>query len=472
MPAIITNKFRIRNTAAFISAADIESYYVTMGRPQPWADEIVVDSPIDSVQHELEAWDDTIGMKKITSSNISHGIQNRAWNAGEIYDIYRHDYGKAGVTGVNGPYTSLEEAKYYVVGSDYRVFMCISNNNGAPSTDDPTAIVYDAHKIGVGVDNYIWKLIAKSSAVDTGKFSTLDWHPVLTLAADPGPGSDYTLQWECQQASIADAGGIFHAVVGAGGGGYGNNLVNAPGIVSIVGDGSGAVAVVNTNGTGAITNIRLTSYGTGYTWAKLIFSGGAGATGTAIISPAKGLGADPVNDLLGMTSIVNMQFEYNDGGKIPTSNDYRRIGLLVNPTEYAAPSTVLSMAVANAMTTIAVTPVGGVWALDSIVEDNTTHAKGIIVDIQDGTGLNAGKKVISIIRTEAENSTGTGDGSANFGTGNTIITVVGGAATGTIFSITPPDVAANSGNLIYIENRRFIQRAADQIENITFCFKF
>ena len=39
-------------------------------------------------------------------------------------------------------------------------------------------------------------------------------------------------------------------------------------------------------------------------------------------------------------------------------------------------------------------------------------------------------------------------------------------ATGTITAIADPDVVADSGDIIYVENRRPINRAGDQIEDI------
>ena len=47
-------------------------------------------------------------------------------------------------------------------------------------------------------------------------------------------------------------------------------------------------------------------------------------------------------------------------------------------------------------------------------------------------------------------------------------TITGGSssATGTIDTLTNPEVAPDSGDVIYVENRRPINRASDQIEDI------
>ena len=62
-------------------------------------------------------------------------------------------------------------------------------------------------------------------------------------------------------------------------------------------------------------------------------SSGSGAVFDVIISPKNGHGSDAVEELGGNYVIVNSRLEYAEGsGDFPTDNDFRQIGLIVNPT--------------------------------------------------------------------------------------------------------------------------------------------
>ena len=477
MPAIITNKFRVHNAKSFIGSA--LNYYMFIGRPQVWADDLIPDVPIDTIQSSVYAWDDIMSLKKIDkASNMSHGIVKRSWASGKYYDIYRHDYGVAGVAGVQLDVgtattpTTLAMANYYVVSND-KVYICISNGNGAAvaSTVNPSTLVPDVNYIcSGGIDTYVWKLVGKASTADVIKFATIDYYPTKTLSSDPGVGDQYYDQWLQQERSKVTAGAIFKFKLDNGGTGYGANLVNAAGIASVKGDGTGCTVNVFTNGTGTITALSISNIGSGYTWAAISFITGTLATAVAIISPPKGLGTDPIGDLNAFNVITNIRFEYADGDDFPVTNDYRRIGMIVHPAQFGSSSTPLTVATASAMTTIKITPVSGSWVADAVVEDATTKARGRIVDVTDGIGADLGKKIVRIIRT-SENSQSTVT-NAVFVTANTISIISGGTASGTIFGIVSPEVDPDSGSLIYIENRRPIMRSVDQVEDIKLVLEF
>jgi len=155
MPAIVTNKFRIHNSEQFsesFSEATPNVYYLLLGRPQAFATSTRPDgrtenegtdssplTPADSIDTEYYTFDDAIAAKKITASNVSYVIPRRNWQAGVVYDIYRHDYGRR-ITGTtttqsaNSGATNLYDSNYYVVNSDYRVYICINNGTDPENT--------------------------------------------------------------------------------------------------------------------------------------------------------------------------------------------------------------------------------------------------------------------------------------------------------------------------------------------------
>lgn len=477
MAAIITTKFRVKNASSFITSNDTR--YMFIGRPQAWAEDTTPPTPVDGEGEIGSIWSDMMALKKVTASNMTHSIIKRMWTAGYFYDVYRHDYAAGGPDGVNiitgaanTDITALHEANYFVITDNYNVYICIDNNDGAASTSDPKNLTYDSHYISTNAaDGYIWKFVAKASLADIIKFSTSDYHPVKTITSAPGSGDDYLPQWNAQQASEADAGALFNIELSSAGSGYGANLSANTMVCVIEGDGEGAVVSVNTDASGAITKIWMSSYGTGYTWATAVFNTGTGAVAVPIISPSAGLGADPVNDLCAFNSTINVRFEYEDGSDFPVTNDYRRVGLVINPFAYGT-ETLLSATTASAMGVIKVTPGTGTWVNDAVIKDSTTNAYGRVVDITDGAGADAGKKLIKIIRTSTENSLSGADGAASFVPGNTITIVSGGTATGTISAVVTPEVQPNSGIVSYIENRRPIMRASDQIEDIKVTFEW
>jgi len=290
------------------------------------------------------------------------------------------------------------------------------------------------------------------------------------LTTAPPGGSDYEFQWNAQANSAANAGAVYTIIPDAGGTGYGTSTSGIP--VTVKGDGTGLVVTAASDGSGAIVQYNISSYGTGYSWCQLTVGGaGSGATAIAIISPLKGLGADPVQDLLGHNVVINTRFEYADGGDFTVVNNFRRIGLVLNPTPYGSPTTLYTDATASVMQTLVVTPGTGTIVPDSIIQDNTTFARGIVVDVLDGTGGDAGKKLVRIIRTKDENSQSTNP-AANFTAPNGVSNVGGTAYSGTISNIYAPDIQPNSGAVIYIENRLPITRGSDQVEDVRLILEY
>lgn len=483
MAAIVTNKFRLKNAKAFInntsldlgSLADV--YYMFIGRPQEWANNDSFEAPVDSVNHEILALDDMMAMKRITESNLCHSIVRRRWANNRNYDIYRHDYNGTttgvSLTGATTTPSSLAEANYFVITANNNVYICINNNNNSSSTVSPDDGVADASMIYTCADGYKWKFVARASSTDLTSFLTLDYYPVRTIEVDPGAGSPYADQWASQVQSKADAGAIFNIILNNGGSGYSYDLGGGPlntgtnisGIASVTGNGTDCDVTVDMNN-GVITRINIVNYGRNYTFAKVSFTGGTGASATAIITPPKGLGADPVSDLNAFNVTVNTRFDYDEDGVFPASNDYRRIGLVVNPKLYSSDARVTATR-ASAMTTLVLqNPINTeLLVADSIVEDSTTGVKAVVI----GTRVVGANLEVRVIRTFDQNSDFNGT-SYQFGVGHSV--KVGEVVVGTIASIANPTVDKYSGDLIYIENRTPIIRSSQQVENFKTVFEF
>lgn len=98
------------------------------------------------------------------------------------------------------------------------------------------------------------------------------------------------------------------------------------------GDGTGLSAVCRVSSNN-ISKIQIVNPGSGYTECTATISApaGSGATARVIISPNGGHGSDPVVELGGFNLMNKIKFEGDEGGTIVSSNEYRKIGIIINP---------------------------------------------------------------------------------------------------------------------------------------------
>ena len=345
--ALLTDQFRIFTAERFRKAlegpnptqSDLEAgtsrdrLYVFIGRPQPWDNENAPPDPVDSFQEFSDDYSDMISLKRVLANDTIQVIRRTDWippeqttgGLGYVYDMYRHDYSST-KTASSGA-TKLYDADFYVVNSSYQVYKCIYNGtspsdpNGKPSTVEPTGT---STSIITTADGYRWKYMFTIPVGQVLKFFSNEYMPVLF-----------------DTAVVADAigGEIDTIVIGSSGAGYNNGTYEN---VPIKGDGVGGRVSLVVDG-GRIASATVTSGGSGYTFGKVIIDevNGIGAgTGTGgsvevVIPPTGGHGASPATELGGFRVMINTKFTYDEGsGDFPTDNDYRRIGLVINPNKF------------------------------------------------------------------------------------------------------------------------------------------
>ena len=452
MAAIITNKFRIHNAESYIegfSEAAATNVYLFIGRPQAWTDDTSPPTPVDNEDTAFNAYDDMVAMKRVTASDVTHAVVRRDWNSGTVYDEYAHDYSSTNTA--NSGATNLFSATYYVVTEDYNVYKCISNNGNSASTTKPTGT---STGYITTADSYVWKYMYTISAADALKFLSTDFMPVKYVTSDPGAGQPYKEQWDTQQAAVA--GEIRHIVITNGGGGY----ATAP-TVTITGDGTGATATATVSA-GVITAVTITAEGSGYTQASITLSGGGGSSGAlkAIISPEGGHSSNPVHELGGYYVMNNVRLEYNDGsGDFPVSNDYRRIGLVRDPYNYGT-SVVATDTTRTATKSVTLLSAGltGTFVVDETITGGSSGASAKVIDWDSSN---------RILRYYQDINTG-------FTAFTASETVTGGtsSAAGTVDTVNNPEIEPDSGDIMYLEHRRPINRASDQIEDIKLVIEF
>src|SRR5210317_1803473 len=496
MPAIITNKFRLNNAEQFsesFSETANNVYYLGIGRPQAFGTLTRADSrtdyegtdsnpitPGDTVVREFYTYDDLIAAKRVQSTDTSFVIPRRNWTSGTVYDIYRHDYGEfqTGSTTTrvtsNSSATTLFDSTFYVLTSARRVYKCLDNNGGATSTDEPTGV---STSVTTTSDGYRWKYMYTLSAAQQSNFLSTDFMAVTTNA------NAATEQSNVISAAVDGALDVIK-IKSAGSGGTNGTFTG----IAIRGDGSGGVCSVTVSG-GAVTAVTVTTAGTGYTFAtvsnaQIVAAGAtslAGAELDVIIPPKGGHGANAVEELGGFFVMLNTSLEGTESantGDFSAVNDFRKIALLRDPTKSASAVTTNTARLTKAIA-IASSPTPGTFTVDEEINQATTGAVGKVVE------WDATNRILYYIQTRHNDAGVDSNGNQTAFSGGNVITGQSSGATGTPTTTTSTinsqsftsgysasEIDADSGDILYIENRAPITRAADQTENIKLVIEF
>ena len=128
--------------------------------------------------------------KRITKTNVRRLIRRIDWVAGTRYEIYRHDYSVSNPSPISNS-SRLYDANYYVMNSDYRVYVCIDNGGsgargtanfkGNVSQDQPTFTDLEPSRAGDSGDGYIWKYLFTVSPSDIIKFDSTDYLSLIHI---------------------------------------------------------------------------------------------------------------------------------------------------------------------------------------------------------------------------------------------------------------------------------------------------
>ena len=491
MPAIITNKFRIHNAEQFsesFSEASPNVYYLGIGRPQAYATSTRGDSrtenegsdsspltPVDSVKDEFYYFDDLLAAKRVTGSDVSYVIPRRNWTTSTVYDYYRHDYGNR-ITGTTTTQTSdsgastLWDATFYVLTDDNNVYKCLDNNSGANSTVKPTGTSTSILTTG---DGYKWKYMYSLSASQQVNFLSTDFMAVAT---------DGTV------SSAATDGGINIVKIKSAGTGFTTTTGTTISDIPIRGDGSLGTVSVEISG-GAIDSVTVTNIGSGYTFGYIRVAdinsgtnsagGGSGAELDCIIEPKGGHGFNAVKELGGYYVMLNTNFEAaetSNSGDFTTANDFRRVALIRDPNSGGSAATATTLRGTKA---VLVTSPSGNYTVDEEINQATTGAVGKVVE------WDSSNNILYYIQTRFNDEGVDSDGNLTAFSGTNTITGQSSGITSTPSSSTTTvdnisftsgynsgEVDANTGDVIYVENRSPITRASDQTENVKLIIEF
>ena len=486
MPAIITDRFRIHNSEQFseaFSEASGNTFYLGIGRPQAFATSTRGDArtnnegtdsapvtPADNVNSQHFPFDDMLAAKKITSTDVTFAIPRRNWTTGTTYDIYRHDYGDyatGGTTAItsNSGASTLHDATFYVLTAARNVYKCLDNDGNTASTIEPTGT--DVTIISTA-DGYKWKYMYTLSASQQANFLSTDFMAVETNSTVSSAAVDGAINI-CKIKS-AGSGGTDGTHTG----------------IAIRGDGSnGEVSVTVTSG--AVTAVTVTNAGTGYTFgtisnAQIVSAGATGLTGAeidTIIESKGGHGFNAVEELGGFYVMMNTSLEGTESANtsdFTVSNDFRKISLVRDPNSGGSAATATTLRGTKAVN---ITGVTGTFTVDEEINQASTGAVGKVVE------WDSVNNILYYIQTRHTDEGIDSNGDLTAFSGQNVITGQSSSANGTPTTTTSTinsqsftsgyssaEIDADSGDILYIENRAPITRAADQTENIKLVIEF
>jgi len=362
MSAQVTDQFRISNAGNFVdSVLDTNnSYYVFLGLSNPttpnpgfgrtsdWNSNKPLE-PVDNFQYESQYRSTSLFGKKINSTNIRRVIRKVQWIANTPYDMYRQDYSVYNLAPISQT-ARLYDSNYYVVTSDFNVYICIDNgSSGAPgsatakpsnSKNEPTFT--DLEPTAAGDDGYIWKFLFSISPSDIIKFDSTEYI-VVPNNWETSTNSQIQSVRESADSDI-NFNKIKKVYIEDGGSGYTANLTTT---VDILGDGTGGKVSVTTEN-GVITKAVVTAGGTGYTYGIVnlkAFQPDSKTSGFAklipIIPPSRGHGYDIYKELGAERVLVYARFD--DSTKdFPTDTKFCQVGIVKNPSTYTSKNVIFT----------------------------------------------------------------------------------------------------------------------------------
>ena len=533
MAAIVTTPFRVVNAENFKEDIAGSSVYVGIGKSDVWStntsdltDAATPFTPQDRLDDLHEAYQNMIGMKKIASSDVAHIVPRYTWSADQTYHAWDSDdsaiYDKKfyiitsefkvykcifspGTNSTSEPVHIntdptaegdgyIWKYMYTVTVTDAEKFLTTSympvtsqfipvtaTVNGAVSNS--TSVTLDAGEnnefikvgqlvAGSGISTEITVAAISGNSLTLSANASIADGVTLTFGRLADTDVNYanqTAQMNSGDTTLTAVAGIERYEVIDQGSGY------TSATATITGDGTGAQASVTVAG-GKVTGLTISSEankGDGYTVADVVISGdGNGATARAVIAPPGGHGTDPVKELGSFFVAVNTQLSGSETGDLTVGNDFRQITLIKSPKAFGSNATLTSTTarVRRSLKLASGASLTG-FAVDQVINGSSSSAKAYLAEI-DTTN--------KVLYYYQNSKTGYG----NFVQGDTITGTnpSGGSAAldqtngtswyGQATNGYGPEVAMNSGQLLFLENRAPINRSSSQIEDIKLIIEF
>lgn len=394
MSKLVSKTFNVHNARQFIESLTepaSDNYYLTFGKHTQYANsDTVVPTPLDSqVDRVFNIYNDMIFGKKVTGADTIHVINKNLWTSGTVYDmyddndsqLYTKNFYVAVLTGAvynvykclfnnNGgistaspsvisttPSTYIDgyvwQYMYTIDSATWAKFSTTSympvfaNTEIMDSAKDRDIAVILTEAEGAGYDNYI----SGAFETDTQIVSTTTFR----LQGSASPFNDFYTG--CIIEFTTDIGKEYKEIINYTVIGAARTIeIDSP-IESVVtvgdtyiiyprarvyGDGFEsntclAWAIVDSAASNSIARVEVLRSGLGYRSATATVVADESvavdeqATLRPIISPVRGHGYSPIDELFGNKVCISVKVSNTESNNIIANNDFRNITLLKNP---------------------------------------------------------------------------------------------------------------------------------------------
>ena len=444
MSSIITQNLKVTLAEQIYNLLDLgansylpsnrQSYlYVALGKQLAWnTGTEIVPVPEDNTKSLNTLYDNALFVKRLTNADASYVVPRINWTSGIVYDEYVDDQ-------------DIFDTNFYVLNSQYKVFKCLSNNNGTSSVNQPEITLSSTSLEEPYIetaDGYKWKYLYTLNSLQRQRYLTKDWMPVTKNSFVSGSAINGSIDI----VNITNTG---------------NNYVDGvtQNIVSISGDGTGAIMKANV-ANGQLQDIIIQDRGSNYTYANITITDitggtGAGAVAEVVISPQNGHGFDPVYELGASTIMFNSDFAGTDTSFL-SENDYRQVFILKNP--YTASNVLATTEKYTCYYKLKVSPGLGDFNEDEVVYQGVSFATSnwtanvVFFDPVDNY----------LYVNNVKGTPNTNQSVKGLNTGSIRI----------INTISNPSIKLYSGKVLYISNSAVISRDANQTDRIRFILSF
>ena len=517
MAAIVTDQFRIANASTFVdSVLDANnSYYVFLGlsnpgtagdfvgfgRSETWDDSPAgIPNPTDNQQYLSHYRNTSLFGKKINSANIRRVVRKVNWIQGTKYDMYRHDYSQYNLS-PNSSSARLYDTNYYVINSDFRVYICLYNGSSGPdelkgqtSQNEPTFTDLEPSSAGPD-DPYIWKYLFTISPSDIIKFDSTEY---IVLPNDWATSTDPQIQNIRESGdSTINNNQIKVVYIADGGSGYTAGQTKT---YNIIGDGTGGQVSVTTNLSGEIIKTQVVSGGSGYTFGIVDLESQENVNDPAklipIIPPSKGHGYDIYNELGSDKVLIYARFD-DSTEDFPVDTKFAQVGIIKNPQQSNS-SQIFTADQYSSLGAIKLQSVDSTPVVGAAITQSVTGgtARGYVASYNASTGVLKYYQDRSLYFANKLDQTDRNDvsqkgkvlsfesssnpiipynGSIQLGFSGVTTTVDSRSINlGTVFSsgISTSEINKNTGDIIYIDNRSLVSRDSRQKEDVKIILEF
>ena len=127
---------------------------------------------VDSRYHKNIFLENVVFGKKILTSDVHFAIKFYPWQSGQIFDEYRDDI-------------DLSDKKFFATVTptsndtgDYRIYKCLSNNNGSAVANPPPYIANQPSQIYPTSDGYVWKFMYSLTEAEFEAYNSIGYIPI------------------------------------------------------------------------------------------------------------------------------------------------------------------------------------------------------------------------------------------------------------------------------------------------------